>query len=172
MDIIAKSRYLRIAPRKVRLIADLVRGMNVEDANIQLAFLPQSAGKNLKKILASAIASAEVNYNASKLGLFIKEITVDGGPVLKRYRPRAFGRAYTIAKRTSHVTMILDSRVPVQAVKADKRKKADAPSLEASKKQRETEIPKKPHWVPSDESGRLKRRLPGRVRQFFQRKSI
>jgi large subunit ribosomal protein L22 len=96
-----------MSPRKVRLVAGLVRGLDVARAEAQLGLLNKAAALPVLKLLRSAIANAEHNNKLEKEGLFIKSITVDGGPMLKRWRPRAFGRAAPIRKRTSHITIIL-----------------------------------------------------------------
>ncbi|HET9598818.1 MAG TPA: 50S ribosomal protein L22 [Anaeromyxobacteraceae bacterium] len=100
----ASLSYLRIAPRKVRLVADNVRGMGVGQALATLKYTPNAAAKPLAKLLRSAVANAEdkgghVDVDA----LFVKTLTVDGGPKLRRFMPRAMGRAYRVEKRTSHV---------------------------------------------------------------------
>ena len=100
----ASLSYLRIAPRKVRLVADHVRGMAVGEALAMLKYTPQAAAKPLAKLLRSAVANAEdkgghVDVDA----LVVTTLTVDGGPKLRRFMPRAMGRAYRIEKRTSHV---------------------------------------------------------------------
>ena len=107
MEVTAKARFIRIAPRKVRLVADLVRGLTAAEADAQLSFYRKEAARPLLKLLRSAVANAEHNFHLDRGGLRIKTLTVDGGPVLKRFRPRAFGRAATIRKRTSHIVMVL-----------------------------------------------------------------
>ena len=105
----AIARYIRMSPRKVRLLADLVRGKSVKAAEIQLQFSVKAAKVPLAKLLKSAVANAEVKkMNREKL--YIKSITVDGGPPLKRWRPRAFGRAAPIRKRTSHIAIELSEK--------------------------------------------------------------
>ncbi|MBI5139868.1 MAG: 50S ribosomal protein L22 [Candidatus Vogelbacteria bacterium] len=101
------NRYNQ-APRKVRLLADLIRGKSVGAAVSELAFLAKKASLPFTKLLKSAIANAKNNFKLSEDDLFVKEITVDGGPVMKRGMPRAFGRSYPIRRKTSHVTLVLD----------------------------------------------------------------
>lgn len=108
MEVSAKLRFLRMSPRKVRLAADMIRGLPVEKAEYQLTFLGRGAGQPLLKLLRSAIANAQNNNKLEKTNLFIKKITVDQGPTLKRWRPRAFGRAGAIMKRSSHINLVLD----------------------------------------------------------------
>src|SRR5512142_1558027 len=100
----AKLSYLRIAPRKIRLVADHVRGMPVGEALAVLKYTPQAAAKPLAKLLRSAVANAEQKGGHVDVdALFVKTLTVDGGPKLRRFMPRAMGRAFRIEKRTSHV---------------------------------------------------------------------
>jgi len=107
----AVGRYLRVSPRKARVVADMIRGKDVEEAMNILSFVPRRACKVIEKVLTSAVANAETSPDIEDPdALYIREIMVDGGPVLKRYRPRAMGRATMIRKRTSHITIVLDER--------------------------------------------------------------
>ncbi|MBN1585228.1 50S ribosomal protein L22 [Candidatus Uhrbacteria bacterium] len=110
MEVIAKARYIRMSPRKVRLLAGLIRGMDAVRAEAQLGFSAKAAARPVLKLLRSAIANAEHNHKLDRGGLFVKTITVDGGPVLKRWRARAHGRAAPIKKRTSHINIVLAER--------------------------------------------------------------
>lgn len=112
MEVSAKLRFLRMSPQKVRLVVDIVRGLPVERAEHQLLFSRKGASQPVIKLLKSAIANAENNFKLNKDNLFIKKITVDEGPTLKRWRARAFGRAGMIRKRSSHITIILDELKP------------------------------------------------------------
>jgi large subunit ribosomal protein L22 len=107
MEVRAVAKYLRVSPYKVRLIADLVRGKKVEEALTILKFLPKKSGRLINKTLRSAVANAENTQTIDVDTLVIKTILVDEGPKLKRWRPRAMGRATRILKRTSHITMVL-----------------------------------------------------------------
>ena len=109
-EIKAHLRYLRMAPRKVRLAAGAVKGKSAEEAEAVLEFLPKRAALPLKKLLKSAVANAKHNFNIEKENLFVKNITVDKGPTLKRFMPRARGSAAPIRKRESHVTIILQNK--------------------------------------------------------------
>jgi len=109
MEITAKLNDYRQSPRKVRLVATLIKGKKIEDARNSLTFLVKRASKPLLILLNSAVANAENNFNLSADNLFVKEFRVDEGVVLKRRRPRARGMAYPINKRTSHVTLKLDT---------------------------------------------------------------
>ncbi len=112
MEAFAKLRYLRQSPRKVRLVADAIRGLAVLKAESKLKFAPQYAAVPLLKLLNSAVANAEHNFKMKKDNLFIQEIRVDMGPALKRWKPRAFGRASGIRKETSHITVVLGELKP------------------------------------------------------------
>ncbi|HEX5928900.1 MAG TPA: 50S ribosomal protein L22 [Solirubrobacterales bacterium] len=103
----ASARYVRIAPRKARLIADQVRGMHIEKARALLQFSPRGAARDIHKLIDSAAANAENNHDLIGDEMTITSITVDEGPTLKRYRPRAQGRATPIHKRTSHIAVAL-----------------------------------------------------------------
>ena len=107
MEVTAKLRYLRIAPRKVRLVADLVRGKSVEEATHILNFTRKRATKPILKLLNSAVANASHNFQLKKENLYISKILVNEGPKLKRWRPRARGVTYEIQKKTSHITLVL-----------------------------------------------------------------
>lgn len=120
MEIKAFARYIRMSPRKVRLVSDVVRGMDVKAAVLQLTFIRKHAAKPILKLLRSAMANAEHNHKMESGKLFIKSITVDGGPVLKRFRPRAMGRAAPIRKRSSHINIVLDERSNAPEVKNNK----------------------------------------------------
>ena len=104
----AVAKYVRISPRKVRLLMDQIRGKKVQDAINLLSFSPQKGAFILKKLLDSAVANAEQNSNTDVDKLYVGRIFADEGPSLKRFRPRAMGRATRILKRTSHLTVILD----------------------------------------------------------------
>jgi len=103
----ASARYVRIAPRKARLIADQVRGLHIEKARALLLFSPRGAAQDIHKLIDSAAANAENNHDLIGDEMKISSITVDEGPTLKRYRPRAQGRATPIHKRTSHIAVAL-----------------------------------------------------------------
>ncbi len=111
MEVTARLRYLQASPQKVRLVADQIRGKNVQEAANILLLSKKSAADSLRKLLQSAIANAENQDDQLDVDhLYVKEIFVDGGPTLKRIRPQPMGRAFRILKRQSHVTMKLDSR--------------------------------------------------------------
>lgn len=106
----AVAKYVRIAPRKVRLVIDLIRGKEVGEAVAILRHTPRAASPIVEKLVMSALANAEHNYQMNPDKLVIGEITCDQGPTLKRFRPRAMGRASRINKRTSHITVVLNDK--------------------------------------------------------------
>ena len=108
MEITAKVRMIRISPRKVRLVGDLIKQRNINDAMGILTYMPQKASFILKKLLDSAIANARQKKYVDIDNLYVKNVRVDGGPMMKRFLPRAMGRATKIRKRLSHITMVLD----------------------------------------------------------------
>ncbi len=116
----AKLSYLRISPRKVRLVADVVRGLDAIEAEKKLSFINKKAARPILKLLQSCIANAENNFKLKKDNLFIKEIRVDEGPTLKRWMPRAMGRASAVNKRTSHINIVLDEKVKTEKLKDKK----------------------------------------------------
>ena len=103
----ASSRYVRVAPRKARLVADQVRGLHIDRARALLQFSPRGAARDIVKLIESAASNAENNHDLVADEMRIAEITVDEGPTLKRFRPRALGRATPIHKRTSHIAVAL-----------------------------------------------------------------
>jgi large subunit ribosomal protein L22 len=106
---IARATYVRVTPMKARRIIDLIRGKDAQAALAMLKFAPQAASEPVAKVLASAIANAENNFSLDPETLVISRAFVDEGPTLKRFRPRAQGRAYRIRKRTSHITIEVES---------------------------------------------------------------
>jgi large subunit ribosomal protein L22 len=120
MQVKATLKNLRISPKKVRLVVDLVRGMDSIEAQSQLSFLNKGAAKAVLKLLNSAIANGENNLDLKKSNLFIKDIRVDSGMTIKRWRPRAFGRAAMIKKRTSHISLVLEEKIPTVPKKSKK----------------------------------------------------
>jgi large subunit ribosomal protein L22 len=112
---VARVRYLRIAPMKTRRVVDLIRGLPAAEAQAVLAFAPQAAAEPVGKVLASAVANAQNNFSLDPRTLVVSEAFVDEGPTMKRFRPRAQGRAYRIRKRTSHVTIVVTATSPQTA---------------------------------------------------------
>jgi large subunit ribosomal protein L22 len=103
----ASSRYVRVAPRKARLVADQIRGLHIDRARALLQFSPRGAAEDISKLIESAASNAENNHDLVADEMRVAEITVDEGPTLRRFRPRALGRATRINKRTSHIAVAL-----------------------------------------------------------------
>ncbi|RKS69261.1 large subunit ribosomal protein L22 [Motilibacter peucedani] len=118
-EALATARYVRMSPMKVRRVVDLIRGLDAEQALTVLKFAPQAASEPVGKVVASAVANAEHNKQLDPATLRVSQAYVDEGPTLKRFRPRAQGRAYRIRKRTSHITVVVES---VQQQAADRTK--------------------------------------------------
>ena len=108
MEAKAVARYIRISPQKARLVADLIRGKDVETAINTLRFMPKKGARIIRKVVESALANAGQNDAIDVDTLYVKTIFVDGGPSLKRIQPRSMGRANRILKRSSHITVVLD----------------------------------------------------------------
>ncbi len=108
METKAVAKYIRISPQKARLVADAVRGMDVETAITTLRFMPKKGARILRKVIESAVANADQMETIDIDTLYVKSIEINGGPSLKRFRPRAMGRATGIIKRTSHITVVVD----------------------------------------------------------------
>ena len=202
MAVTAKLRYLHIAPRKVRLVADLIRGKTVEQAQEILNFTIKRASVPLLKLLKSALANAKNTSIANLDNLYISKITVDEGPKLKRWRPVSRGRAFEIQKKTSHVTLILDeikkekgapsTQIFRKGSQPDKKEKVVAKKSEGEKKELEggeatisKEKPKieKPKLKPKFEFGAPKpphqnkfdagqAKIEKGIKRFFRRKAF
>lgn len=128
MPVKVHLRHLRISPRKVRLVVDLIRGLGVEQAEAQLEYMPKKAAQSILKLLRSAVAAADHDFKMEKKNLYISKAYVDVGPTLKRFMPRAMGRAAAIHKRISHITLELDNNIE------DKSKKIVEAAEDATKK--------------------------------------
>ncbi|PIP25095.1 MAG: 50S ribosomal protein L22 [Candidatus Nealsonbacteria bacterium CG23_combo_of_CG06-09_8_20_14_all_36_12] len=170
MVVTVKLNYLRIAPRKVRLVADLIRGKSIEEAQTILNFTTKKAAPVLSKLLKSAVANARNNFQLEEINLYIQKITVNEGPKLKRWRARARGTAYPIQKKTSHITIIL-GEIKEKAKKIEKIKKARPEPAKRVEK-----VPKK---VPKIEKPKLKPELEIKkpkiekgIKRIFRRKAF
>lgn len=126
MDVKAKARFIRQSPQKTRLVVDVIRGMKIEKALDQLTFINKKAALSVKKLLNSAIANAVNNFDLDRDNLFVKSISVDESSILKRWMPRAHGRATPKYKRTSHINITLGELVD-SGVKKAKAVKAEEP---------------------------------------------
>jgi large subunit ribosomal protein L22 len=114
----ASAKHVRITPTKVRRVIDLIRGRHVDEARRILRFSPLGAAETVAKILDSAVANAEQHPGVIPENLLVKAAWADEGPTLKRFRPRAYGRATRIRKRTSHITLVVESIEPITEVAA------------------------------------------------------
>lgn len=177
MQIRAELNYLHIAPRKVRLVARAVRGKSVPEAERVLRFLTRRSALPILKLLRAAASDARHNFQLrTPDALIVREITVNAGPTLKRSRPRAMGRAYTVRKRTSRVSLILES--PVASTPHRRPARADIAVLDESGAGASALKAETPRTDPSP--GRAAPRLRPRtrtkptdfVRRMFQRKAI
>ncbi len=179
MQVRAQLNYLRMSPRKVRLVADLVRGRTVSDARAQLAATVRGATAPLRKLLTSAVANAKHGFSLDEANLYIAEIRVDGGPTLKRSRPRSRGMTHPIGKRTSHVTIVLGERIPTRRRAAPSAAAAatqpgadvalaDVPAAERPGRERRTlrEVTRDGEPAPP------RRRIGDLGRRIFRRKAI
>ena len=122
MEARAQARFVRVTPMKARRLVDLIRGLPAADAQAVLRFAPQDASDPVGKVLDSAIANATNNHNLNPASLVVAEAYVDEGPTMRRFRPRAQGRAFRIRKRTSHITVILETADALEPVKAPAKK--------------------------------------------------
>lgn len=125
MEVKAKAKYIRMSPRKVRLVVDLIRGLDLDKAYAQLSLINKAAARPVEKLLNSAEANAHHNFEIEKDNLYIKEIRVDEGPVLQRWKARAYGRATEILRRSSHVNVVLEEKVPSKAKAKKSREKKE-----------------------------------------------
>lgn len=132
METKAVARYIRISPRKARLVVDMIRSRDVAAAEQILDFSDKGAARVVSKVLHSAVANAENNNALPAEGLYVSKVFVDEGPTLKRFRPRAMGRATRINKRTCHITLILDEREPQKVTSRRRRRKAEKAEAEAA----------------------------------------
>ena len=151
MEVRANSNFIRTAPRKVRLVADMIRGKKVPQALDILEFCKKWAKEPVLKLLKSAVANAAHNFNLQKENLFVKTIMVNQGPMLKRFTPKAFGRASSIQKKMSHVELVLGELkkqeekavAPVKEKIAAAAKRVQAPKSKVQTKQVATRQKKK-----------------------------
>lgn len=164
----AKLNHLRIAPRKARLVANTIKRLSVNEAESLLLMSPQRAAEPLLKVLRSAIANAKNNQQIDPNRLFVKEIRVDQGPMLKRQMPRARGQANMLQKKSSHITLVLaesDKLKPLRfkIIKPARIKKSE---IEKIRKEKEEKSKEKPRTEVKLSKG------PGFIKRMFRRKSI
>ncbi len=172
-EITAKLRHLNIAPRKTRSVADTIRGLSFSEAEAQLLLQSRRPSVPLLKLLRSAAANAKNNNKIDSTKLYIKEIRIDEGPVLKRYMPRAFGRINLIQKKTSHVTLVLgvsDEMKEPRFVVIPKPKKEKREKQEKKKKTEDEKT--EPEKKKSVSEFKKVDKKPGFFRRTFRRKSV
>jgi large subunit ribosomal protein L22 len=129
----ASARFVRITPMKARRVVDMVRGLGVDDALALLQFAPQAASETVYKILESAVANAESTEGLTRGTLVVSKAMVDEGPTMKRWRPRAQGRASRINKRTSHITLVVQPRIEEPAAAGTSNRRTDRPARSTTK---------------------------------------
>lgn len=174
MQVKAKLSYLRIAPRKVRLVADLIRGKKAKEAEAILDFTVKAGSLPLLKLLKQAVANAKNNMQLDPANLFVARIFVDEGPKLKRWMPRARGQAYEIQKKTSHITIILEeikktAGKPKKA-KLEKEKPAEEAIFRTQAGQEEKEKKETPKFKAEKEI--RKPRAESGLKRMFRRKAF
>jgi large subunit ribosomal protein L22 len=141
MEALAVSKFVVISPRKAKLTADLIKGKPVNEALAVLEFTPRRAGEIITKVLQSAIANAVDKEGTGKLDvdeLYVKNAIIDPGPIMPRWRPRAYGRASRIRKRMSHIKVLVSTDVPEELKDSRKVRKAEALKKAKSKKKTKT----------------------------------
>lgn len=182
----AKLRYLRIAPRKVRLVADLIRGKTVERSQAILGFTRKKAALSFLKLLKQAVANAQGSFQVDEKNLYISTILVDEGPRQKKYFPRARGKADVLHKKTSHITIVLDeikkkAKKKVSKPETERRRKRKAKTTEVEKKKEEKPKEEKPEKEiktlikkprPRQKVERAKPGITKGLRRFFRRKAF
>ncbi len=171
--IIVKLNYLRIAPRKLRLLADLIRGKSVNSAEYLLSNTVKRGSLPLAKLLQSALAAAKNNFHQATEGLFVSKITIDEGPKLKRWRPRARGRGMTIQKKTSHIILTLNEREssPAELVAGSEEAVEKKTRLENGKKEKKVRSVGSPERQKQIRENR-KTRAGGAAMKMFRRKAF
>lgn len=133
MEVKSKAKYIRISPRKARLVVNLIRKMSLDDAYGQLNFINKGAAEPVKKLLDAAVADAKHNFYLDRDNLFIKSIIVGDGPSLKRWQPKAFGRATPIQQMSCHLEVVLAEKVPTKDNRAATKKKINIAEAMADK---------------------------------------
>ncbi len=170
MEVKAKLKYLRMAPRKVRQVADLIRGKKVSEAKNILDFSIRRAARPLRKLLDSAIANAKNNFQLDEETLWISTILVDEGPKLKRWRARARGRAAEIQKKTSHITLILEGEKGkgLERKEESKEEKLPKPREKAAEKKIKPKVPE----IKKPEKEITPVKKESRFKKIFRRKAF
>ncbi len=186
MQVSAKLKNLRIAPRKVRLVANLIKGLDVKVAMDQIDANVKRSNDPVKKLLASAISNGENNFGIDRDNMYVRDVIVGAGPTLKRWMPKAYGRAGALLKRTSQVEIILEERVEGKGRKSkeqlekEKKEKMEArkkAEKEATKEEEKTEKSEKAatkakEAKPMEEKGKKVEKKGGLTSRIFRRKSM
>jgi len=175
MQVTAKLKYLRIAPRKLRLVADLIRGKDVFKARAKLNFLTKRGANPFLKLLESAVANASNNFKLDEKDLYLAKVLVDEGPKLKRWRPRARGQAFPIQKKTSHLLIVLEEKKGVNSEGVNlKKEKKEQVKTELIQKEIKAGVPAaktdKPKMKP--ETDKLKPKQITGLKRVFRRKAF
>lgn len=134
MEVKSKAKYIQISPRKVRLVVNLIRKLDLDDAYGQLNFINKGAARPVKKLLDAAVADAVHNFSLDRDNLFIKSMVVGDGPSLKRWQPKAFGRATPIQQMTCHIEVVLGEKVPTKNKPKESQEKVDIAEVMVDKK--------------------------------------
>src|SRR3989344_5588323 len=169
-EVKAQLNNLRLSPRKVRAVIKLVKGKKVNEAIGQLDYFVRRSSEPVKKLINSAIANAENNFNMVRDNLYVKSIIVDEGVKLKRMRPKGFGRAAPIQKKTSHIRLILDELTP--GLRSDKKTRAKKETADEAVKRPASGEARSGRPEIKREIGSKKGLLGGFGKKFFQRKAI
>jgi large subunit ribosomal protein L22 len=165
MQVRAQLKSLRISPRKVRLVSGLIKGLDAANAAFQLEHIIKRSSRPMLKLLNSAVANAKNNFKLAKENLYVKDIVVDEGTKLKRFKPKGFGMASPIEKKTSHITVVLEEKVPGLKTTGAKEEKTE----KTEKIENKTKITAKPEIKKEIKKKGL---LGGIGRKFFRRKAI
>jgi large subunit ribosomal protein L22 len=177
MEVVAKLNHLRMAPRKVRLVADVIRGKDALKARANLSFLPRRAAKPFLGLLDSALANAKNNFQLDEKTLYLAKVLVDEGPKLKRWRPRARGRAFPIQKKTSHLTIVLQEQEreglsKKRSAAGKRREKTEVVSLVEKAKPKPKAMPKTEKQKIKPELAITKPKSASGFKKIFRRKAI
>lgn len=175
MQVQAELKNLRVSPRKVRLVAGILRGLDVAHAKYQLDAVVKKSSRPLSKLLDSAVANATNNFNLEESNLFIKDVNVDEGPKLKRFRPKGFSRTSPIEKKTSHIRIILEEKVVGLKTKKAKKKEEliqmPNETVEESKSKEKFET-KKPEIKREISKKGIIFNIGDRTKKLFRRKAV
>lgn len=172
MEIKAQAKYLRLSPRKTRLVVDLIRGEEVLRTLDLLRFTNKSAARAVTKLLNSAIANAENNYKLKRDNLYIKKAVAEKGPVLKRWKPRAFGRATPVLKRLAHISLVLEERLKSRPAKVSKKvDSAEGPRVVKPEEVKQAGAISKSNQ-PKDTKPTSPASRQGFVKKIFSRKTV